>query len=237
MKRAWIIFRREAESYFRSPIAYVVASAFLLIAGFFFSMILSATQEASLRYTLSNMVITLLFLSPLVTMRLLSEERKSGTIETLMTDPVRDFEVVIGKFSAAMFFYIVLLIPTLSYVIILKKLGQPDIGPIISGYLGLVLIGGVFISLGLFCSSLSKNQIVAGSLSLVVLLFLWVIGWVGELMPGTPFSKVFAYIGFFEHFESLQKGVVDTKDVIYYLSTAVLFLFLTIRVMEIRRWK
>ena len=230
MKKVLVLFTREFQAYFHSPIAYVVLTTFLIISGYFFSMILSFTEEATLRYTLSNMAITLLFICPLITMRLLAEERNSGTIETLMTDPVREVEVVLGKFFAALLFYITLLVPTGSYIIILKLIGNPDTGPMISGYIGLVLIGAVFISIGVFASSLSKNQIVAGVITLVSLLLLWVIGWAGELAPGT-LSKVLAYLGFFDHFEDLQRGIIDTKDIIYYVTTAILFLFLTVRIL------
>ncbi len=236
MKKILILFIREFQAYFLSPIAYVVLTTFLVISGYFFSVILAATQEASLRYTLSNMAITLLFISPLITMRLLAEERKSGTIETLMTDPVREIHVVVGKFLAGFCFYILLLLPTLLYVVVLKLVGNPDIGPLISGYTGLILMGSVFISIGVFASSLSKNQIVAGVISLVSLLLLWVIGWAGEVRPGN-FSKIFAYLGFFDHFEPFQKGIIDTKDVIYYVTTMVLFLFLTVRILEARKWR
>lgn len=236
MKKVWVLFIREFQAYFYSPMAYVVLTTFLIISGYFFSMILAATEEASLRYTFSNMAITLLFICPLITMRLLAEERKSGTIETLMTDPVREVEVVLGKFFAALLFYIMLLIPTCGYIIILRLVGNPDTGPIISGYIGLVLMGTVFISIGVLASSLSKNQIVAGVITLTSLLLLWVIGWAGELNTGV-FAKTLLYLGFFDHFQSLQKGIIDTKDVIYYISTAVLFLFLTVRTLEARKWK
>ena len=236
MKKIYVLFIREFQAYFFSPVAYVVLATFLIISGYFFSVILSVTQEASLRYTLSNMAITLLFISPLITMRLVAEERRSGTIETLMTDPVREIDVVVGKFLAGIFFYIMLLVPTLVYVVILKVVGSPDMGPIISGYVGLVLMGLVFISIGVLASSLSKNQIVSGVISLVSLLLLWVIGWAGEVGPG-KFAKIFAYLGFFDHFEPFKKGIIDTKDIIYYVTSAVLFLFLTVRVLETRKWK
>ncbi len=236
MKKVFALFVREFQAYFFSRMAYVVLAAFLVISGYFFSLILEATREASLRYTLGNMTITLLFITPLITMRLLAEERSTGTIETLMTDPVREVDVVIGKFLAAFSFYILLLVPTLLYIVILKLVGNPDMGPLISGYIGLVLIGSVFISIGVFASSLSKNQIVAGVISLVSLLFLWVIGWAGEARPGV-FAKIVAYLGFFDHLEPFQKGIIDTKDVIYYITTSVLFLFLSVRILEARKWK
>ena len=236
MKKILALFIREFQAYFFSRMAYVVLAAFLVISGYFFSLILEATREATLRYTLSNMTITLLFITPLITMRLLAEERSTGTIETLMTDPVREVDVVIGKFLAAFSFYILLLVPTLFYIMILKLVGNPDMGPLITGYIGLVLVGSVFISIGVLASSLSKNQIVAGVISLVSLLLLWVIGWAGEARPGV-FARVGGYLGFFDHLEPFQKGIIDTKDVIYYITTSVLFLFLSVRILEARKWK
>lgn len=236
MKKTFALFVREFQAYFFSPMAYVVLTTFLVISGYFFSVILAAIQEASLRYTLSNMAVTLLFISPLITMRLIAEERRSGTIETLMTDPVREVDVIAGKFLAAIFFYVMLLVPTFVYVAILRRVGNPDMGPLLSGYLGLVLMGSVFMSIGVLASSLSKNQIVAGVISLVVLLFLWVVGWAGEVMPGR-FAKLFSYLDMFGHFEPFQKGIIDTKDIIYYVTTTVLFLFLAVRVLEVRKWK
>ncbi|MCD5402054.1 ABC transporter permease [candidate division NPL-UPA2 bacterium] len=231
MRKIPTLFYREFRSMFFSPIAYIVLTLFLVVSGYFFSMVLHFTREASLRFTLHNMAFVLLFISPMLTMRLLAEERKSGTIETLMTDPVTDMEVVLSKFFAVLSFYLIILAPTLLYVVILKLIGNPDFGPILSGYLGLILIGCVFLSIGLFASSLTKNQIVSAVISLVILLLLWVIGWASDI------SKVAGYLSLFEHFEDFRKGVIDTRNIIYYLSTCVLFLFLTVRVVEARKWR
>lgn len=236
MKKVITLFYRDFSSLFFSPVAYIVLTFFLLISGYFFSVILASLQEASLRYTLANMAITLLFISPMLTMRLLAEEKRSGTIECLLTDPVTDLEVVIAKFSAALAFYLVLLLPTLVYVLILKIVGNPDMGPILSGYLGLFLMGSVFISIGLFASSLTKNQIVAAVISLVTLLLLWVIGWSGE-STASSWGKVTGYLSILNHFEGFRKGIIDTRDVFYYLTTTILFLFLTVRTVESRKWK
>ncbi len=236
MKKIPTLLRRELIGYFCSPIAYIVLVVFLVISGYFFWYILWATMEASLRFTLSNMSIILLFISPAITMRLLAEEKRSGTLETLMTDPVTDAEVVLAKFFASIVFYIFLLLPTLSYVFILKLIGNPDMGIIWAGYAGLVLIGGLFLSIGLLSSAMTANQIISAIVGFVALLLFWVVGFVSELGTST-LNKVLGYIGFFGHFDSFRKGIIDTRDVIYFVTAITLFLFLTVRVVESRKWK
>lgn len=236
MKKIPALFKRELISYFCSPIAYIVLVVFLVISGYFFWYILGVTMEASLRFTLSNMSIILLFISPAITMRLLAEEKRSGTLETLMTDPVTDAEVVLAKFLASLVFYVFLLVPTLSYVFILKAVGNPDMGIIWAGYAGLMLIGGLFLSIGLLSSAVTSNQIISAVVGFVALLLFWVIGFVSDL--GTSkLNKIFGYIGFFEHFDSFRKGIIDTRDIIYFVTAIVLFLFITMRVVESRKWK
>lgn len=236
MRKIPILVKREFISYFFSPTAYIILTVFLAISGFFFSNILVLSQEATMRYLLSNIAVILLFISPIITMRLLSEEKKSGTIESLMTDPVTDTDVVLGKFLGAVGFYIILLIPTLAYVIVLKIVGKPDFGPIITGYLGLILLGSVFLSIGIFASSLCKNQIIAAVVSFVVLLFMWIIGFASET-SNTAVAKITSYISIFEHFDTFRRGIIDTRDLIYYISTCSLFLFLTVKAVESRKWK
>jgi len=227
---------RELKSYFYSPIAYIVMTVFLVISGYFFAVILSHSREATLRYSMQNMPIILLFVTPIITMRLLAEESKTGTMETLMTAPVSDFEVVFGKFLAALGFYVAMLVPTLAYVGFLRWVGRPDYGPIIASYIGLVLMGGLFISIGLFASSLTRNQIVAAMIAFAMLLLFWVLGFAAG-RSGTTLSKVIEYIGIFEHFDTFRKGLVDSRDVIYYLSGTAFMLFLTVKVVESRKWR
>ena len=236
MKKIPLVFWREFSSYFFSPIAYIVLAVFLIISGYFFSVILNFSQEATLRYALGNISIILLFLSPLISMRLLAEEKRSGTMETLMTDPVTDGEVVLGKFLASFCFYLTLLLPTLLYALILKVIGNPDPGPIFTGYLGLVLMGSVFLAVGLLASSFTDNQMIAAVVSFVTLLLFWVIDWSAG-GSSTTLAKVLSYLGIFRHFDSFSKGIIDTRDIIYYLSTTALFLSLTVRVVEARRWR
>lgn len=227
---------RELLSSFCSPVAYVALTVFLLLSGYFFCVILNVTQEASLRYALGNFSITLLFLAPLLTMRLLSEEKKSGTLEILMTAPLTEWDVVLAKFLASWSLYLFIAAPTALYLIFLSAYGNPDFGPVVTGYLGLVLMGAAFVAIGLFASSLTANQIIAAAISFLILLGFWVLGFATEDTT-SPLGKILAYLSLFEHYDTFRRGILDSKDVIYYISTTILFLFLTVRVLESRRWK
>lgn len=230
------IFKREMVGYFYSPIAYVVIAVFLVFSGYFFATILSLTQQATLTYSLANTQFILSILTPVITMRLLSEEVRSGTIEMLMTAPVTDFEVVFGKFLAAWFLYLVMLAPTLLYVVFLKWVGQPDMGPIIASYIGLSLMGAMFISIGLLTSALTRNQMIAGISGIVALVILF---FVGYAVSGTEtwYAPILQYIGTYGHWESFTKGLVDSRDVVYYVTIAALALFITVRIVESRKWR
>lgn len=230
------IFKREMVGFFYSPIAYIVIAVFLVFSGYFFATILALTQQATLTYSLANTQFILSILAPVITMRLLSEEVRAGTIEMLMTAPVTDFEVVFGKFLAAWFLYLIMLAPTLLYVVFLKWVGQPDMGPIISSYIGLALMGGMFVSVGLLMSALTKNQIIAGVSGIVTLVILF---FVGYAVSGTEawYAPVIQYIGTYGHWESFTKGLVDSKDVVYYITITGLCIFITVRVLESRKWR
>ncbi len=236
MGGATTIFKREMVGFFFSPIAYIVIAVFLLFSGYFFATLLALTQQASLTYSLANMQFILSILAPIITMKLLSEEVRAGTIEMLMTAPVTDFEVVFGKFLAAWLLYLVMLAPTLLYVVFLTWVGQPDMGPIISSYIGLALMGGMFVSVGLLMSALTKSQVVAGVLGIVALVILF---FVGYAVSGTDvwYAAAFQYIGTYGHWESFTKGLVNTSDVVYYITLTALCLFITVRVLESRKWR
>jgi ABC-2 type transport system permease protein len=235
MKNTFIIAQKELRAYFASPIAYVVIAAFLAIMGFFFWLIVSLTREASLRGVFANMATVLLFISPALTMRLLAEEQRSGTIELLLTLPVRDWQVVVGKFLASLAVFVLMLALTLYYPLLLLLFGNPDRGPLISGYLGLLLLGGSFLSVGLFTSSLSRNQVVAALLGFGAMLILWLIDIAGGLL-GPPMSNIVSYMSMSGHYFDFIRGVIDTKDVIFYLSMMAAFLFLSVQVLQLRRW-
>ncbi|MDR4505655.1 MAG: ABC transporter permease [Candidatus Scalindua sp.] len=236
MSNVHTIFLREIRSYFVSPIAYIVISVFLVASGFFFAGNLQFWQEASLKGSLDSIQFFLLLLTPVITMRLISEETKSGTMETLMTSPVTDFDVVFGKFLAALGLYMVMILPTWIFVLFLYIFGNPDFGPIISSYIGLTLMGGLFVSIGILISSLTRNQIVAAVIGLISLILLWVMGFLSSY-GDSWYYQCLKYIGTFDHWESFTKGIVDTRDVIYYLSFTALMLFITVRVVESRKWR
>lgn len=237
MKNVPVLFRRELSSYFLSPIAYIVIAVFLIYTGFFFSTSLFDNKVVTLRFNVMYIQFILPFLVPIITMRLFSEEVKSGTIETLMTAPVTDFEVVMGKFLAAFGLYNVMILSTLIYVVFLSWVGAPDYGSIITSYIGLALMGSVYISVGLLTSAVTKNQIVSAVIGIVGLLFLLVIGFVHYIAGEGFLSECLKYVGTFDHWETFTKGLVDSRDIIYYLTLTLLLLFITIRIVESRKWR
>jgi ABC-2 type transport system permease protein len=236
MKNAWTIAQREVGAYFVSPIAYVVTAAFLFVMGILFERILFYSREATLRYLFQNLGFLLTFVAPLLSMRLLAEEQRSGTLELLLTSPVRDWEVVVGKFLAALALFSVMLALTLLYPLILLAFGNPDMGPILSGYLGVVLMGSSMLAIGVFTSSLSQNQIVAGVLGIVILLVLSLLEPLAQAF-GPPVSEFLLNLSLGRHFPDFAKGVIDSQDVVYYLSVTVAGLFLATRSLEARRWR
>jgi ABC-2 type transport system permease protein len=236
MRNALTIARKELSTYFVSPVAYVVTAAFLVLMGYFFSLIMFYTREASMRGLFLNMAIILLLVSPALTMRLLAEEQRMGTIELLLTAPVRDWEVVLGKFLASVGFFATMLALTGFYPLILVRFGNPDLGPILTGYLGVFLLGSAFMAGGLFASSLTQNQIVAAIVGFGLLLILWLSHAAGGLVGG-PVGDFLDALALSSHFDDFTKGVVDSTHLIYYLSIIAAFLFLATRSLETRRWR
>ena len=253
--KVWPIFKKEMRLYFTSPVAYVVVTIFLLIAGYFFYSIfafftLASMQSAMnpamardlnvtdsvMRPLFSNVSVILLLLLPLLTMRLFAEERRSGTIELLLTFPVRDGAVLIGKYLAAFALYAVMLGLTVLYPGIVAYFARLETGPVFTGYLGLLLMGAAFIAVGIFTSSLTENQIVAAITTFGTLLIFWILGWSADYAGGAV-GRVLQHLSILEHNESFAKGVLDTKDIIYYLNFTILALFLALRSLEARRWK
>ena len=252
--RIWPIYKKELRLYFTSPVAYIVLTIFLFLTGLFFSAIFSGFTRASmqvamnpqmgrdlnvtdsvLRPLLGNMSIILLFLLPLVTMRLFAEERRSGTIELLLTYPVRDGAVLIGKYVAALTLYGAMVAGTLAFPAMLAYFTRVEWAPFATGYLGLLLMGAMFLAVGLFVSSLTENQIVAAIVTIGILLALWIVSWMADFVP-SPYGAVLTHLSIIEHNDTFAKGVLDTKDVIYYLDFTALALFLTLRSLEARRW-
>ncbi|MBI4413380.1 MAG: ABC transporter permease subunit [candidate division NC10 bacterium] len=249
------IFKKELRAIFASPVAYVVMAVFLALSGYFFWGFLARFTFYSIQASMNpafggglnlmefvlgplfhNMSIVMLLMMPLFTMRLLAEERKTGTMELLLTYPVRDGAILLGKFLAVVVLFLCMLALTAIYPILLMAWSSPEPLPILAGYLGLVLVGTAFLSLGLFTSALTENQIVAASLAFGALLLIWVIGWSADLAGGTV-GKVLGHLSFLNHFEAFARGVVDTKDLIYYFNVTALFLFLTLKAVEARRWR
>lgn len=238
MRNILIIAKKEIKSYFNSAVAYVVFAMFLVLSGYFFSVILLVTKNASLEGALYNTTITLLFLIPLITMKLFAEERKLGTLEILMTKPVRDFEVILGKFLGSLSFLMIMFASTLVYVLILFKYGNPDVGPIYSGYLGLILLGACFVAVGIFASTLTENQIVAAVLSFAFILILWIVNWIsGNLELSEKANEFLNYLSLAGHFDDFVKGIIDLKNVVFYVSFIAFWLFVTTKSIGVRRWK
>lgn len=236
MKNTYSIALKEVRSYFASPIAYVVTAVFLVITGYFFAFNIVNAQEATIRGFLFPGSFVLLLLSPILTMRLLAEEQKMGTLELLLTSPVRDSEVIFGKYLATLLIYAVMLALTLYYPVMLFLFGDPDVGPLLSGYLGIFLLGAACMAAGLMASSVTANQIVSAVIGFGVLILLWVINGAAGFLTGVP-KDVVNYLSMPDHFGDFASGIIDTKHVIYYLSLTALFLFLAVRSLETRRWR
>jgi ABC-2 type transport system permease protein len=238
MNRATAIARREFLSYFYSPIAYVMIAAFLIASGFAFYRDFEPGQPAAMRNTLDWMVWVLVFITPILSMGLLAQEWATGTIETLLTAPVNDADVVIGKFLGNLGLLVVMLVPTLLYVVLLTLYASPDYGPIFSGYLGIVLVGALFVSIGLFCSSLTRSQIVAAVTSIVILSLATVVPYlVGNLASVRPIFRKIADQTVYRRYAEFSRGVLDTGNVVFFVLAIAVFLFLTTKVLESRRWK
>ena len=254
MRNAWIICQKELHSYFVSPVAYLLLTMFGVIFGFFFwnalgYFVIEGMQmqmrgqampmnlnEQIIRPLLSNVGVIGLFFIPMITMRLFAEEKRTGTIELLATSPIRDLEIIIGKWLAAVVLYSCMLLLTALNFAFLFKYGNPDWKPLAIGYLGLLLQAGALLAIGTFISTLTKNQIIAGAATFGICLLLWVLEWASGYET-SRWASVLAYMSVFTHFESFGRGVLDSKDAIFYLTVIFLGLFFTARSMESLRWR
>ena len=242
MKKIPAITAKELYTYFVSPVAYFVLIIFCGLSGFFFYAIL---LRAIVRQELSTAVmqvlfrnylsVTLLFFTPAMTMRLFSEEKKSGTIELLMTSPVKDIEIVLGKYLASLILYLLMLLLTFFLPLLIQPFGKPDYGQITSGYLGITLLGAAFLSFGLMVSSMCRNQIVSALTSFGVLLILWIVSSFSD-RTGTT-SQVLKYISPVTHLDNFARGVLSLSDSIYYLSFISVCLFCTVKSVESAKWR
>jgi ABC-2 type transport system permease protein len=253
MRNVLAIAHKELRSYFSSPMAYIIIGFFALPFGVFFYLYLDAfvrqglqmgdtgggalnVNQQVIRYVLQNASVIILFIMPMITMRTYSEEKRSGTIELLLTSPVTDLEIILGKFFGALGLYVAMLLVTMLYIAILFVYGSPEWRPLVACYLGLLLMGGAFLSLGLLISSTTNNQIVAGIISFIVFLMLWIVGWFADT-AGPVMGTLTRYLSITEHFDDFSKGIIDTKHVIYYLSLITLGLFLTAKSVDSERWR
>jgi ABC-2 type transport system permease protein len=254
MRNVWILCWKELRSYFVSPIAYLLLAMFAIVFGFFFwnalgyfvyagmeaqmrgAMFPLNVNEQVIRPLVSNVSVIGLFLIPMISMRLFAEEKRSGTIELLATSPIRDSEVILGKWLAALILYSAMLLLTAINFAWLFRYGNPDWKPLLVAYLGLLLQAGALLAIGTFISTLTRNQIIAGGATFGISLLLWVLEWVSGYDSAT-YARVMAYLSVLTHFESFAKGLLSIKDSVYYLSAILLGLFLTARSMESLRWR
>jgi len=258
VRRVLAIACKEARGYFGSPIAWVMMGLFAFIYGYFFNIYLDYfirsgmqsqfggapsnqnVNQDMIRPLLQNASVIILFLLPMVTMRTYSEEKRSGTIELLLTSPVTDTEIILGKFLGVVSLYAALLLVTMFYIGVLFGLGHPAVKPLIAGYVGLLLLGSCFLSLGLFISSTTKNQMVAGAATFVVALMFWIINWASESAGtwlGINWGAVLNYLSITQHFDDFAKGVIDTKHLVFYISFIAFGLFLTLKSVDSERWR
>ena len=224
MRQAIPIFKKEFRSYFVSPIAYIVIAIFLLVTGWFFFATFFLVGQANLRNFFSLLPIIFSFVIPAITMRLISEELNIGSYEILLTMPVTLTDVVIGKFLAAVFFVIALLIPTVAYPVTVTALGQLDWGPVLGGYIGAVLLGAAFSAIGLFASAMTRNQIIAFIVGMAICFILTLIDKMLFFLPRSMLG-VLAYLGADFHFQNISRGIIDTRDIIYFLSVSFVSLY------------
>jgi ABC-2 type transport system permease protein len=256
MRNTLAIAQKELRSYFASPIGYIVLGFFALLYGWFYVTMLNYfvrqsmqvsqfggqgaeamnVNQVMLRPLVQNVTILLLFLMPMVTMRSYAEEKRSGTIELLLTSPLSDLEIILGKFLGALSLWAMALAISLIHIAILFAFGRPEWKPIATAYLGLLLMGGCFISVGLLISSLTNNQIIAGMATFGVFLLLWVVNWIGSF-SGPTVDKITQYLSIIDHFDDFSKGIIDTSHLIYYISFISFGLFLTAKSVDSERWR
>ena len=252
VRNIFAIAGKELRSYFASPMGYILIGLFALLFGAFFRVYLTGFAERSqqmamgggavnvnewlIRGVLHNVAIIILFIMPMVTMRTYAEEKRSGTMELLLTSPITDVQIILGKFLGAMGLFAAMLLVTAIDIAILFRIGNPEFKPVLAGYLGLLLLGGSFLSVGLLISSLTKNQIVAGVMTFAVFLLLWIINWFADSV-GPLGRTIVSFLSITEHLDDFTKGVIDTKHVVYYLSFITFGLFLTAKSVDSERWK
>jgi len=254
MRSTWTIAKKELKTFLYSPIAYILAAFFLLVSGYFFYNILAWASIQTTRmmqsgymegvnvtqflfqHFFNNMTVILMFLLPMLTMRLFADEKKMRTEELLLTAPIRPFSIIAGKYLATLIVYAIILLLTATYAAFIFVYGNPELAPLLTSYLGLFLLGAAFIAIGLFASALTENQVIAASISFSTILLIWVISWVGESGPGA-WQGILTYLSFSTHLSNMISGVIDTQDIVYFLSFIFLGLYLTRSVLEFKKWR
>jgi ABC-2 type transport system permease protein len=254
LNKIWTIAWKDYKTYFTSPIAYIIIAGFLMIMGWMFFFSLSHFNMQMMQYKqfgmgkgvsitdgivrplYGNMNVIFLLLVPFVTMRLFAEERKLQTIQLLMTSPISLWEMICGKFLSAILLIITMLASTLVYPVVLMVFGNPDAGPIFTSYLGTFMLTSCYVAIGIFFSSMTENQIVAGALTFAAGLFLWLINWASQ-SAGPVFSDFLDYLSLIQHYNNFSQGIIDTSDIVFYVSFVFLGLFLTHRVLDSYRWR
>jgi ABC-2 type transport system permease protein len=236
MSATLAITKRELRTYFNSPVAYIVVTVFMLLAGYLFWNTVFIERQAEMRGYFGLMPMLFTFIIPAITMRLLAEEKGSGTLELLITMPVRDWEVVVGKFLAAVGLLAVLLLLTLVYAFTLAAIGPVDKGPAYGGFFGLLLMGSAYAAIGVMASSLTRNQIVAFILAFAISFGLYLFGRVVQITP-PALQPIVAFLSIDNHFEAISRGVIDSRDVFYYLSVIAICLMVATAALESRKWK
>ncbi|MEW6712597.1 MAG: ABC transporter permease [Candidatus Riflebacteria bacterium] len=235
--KIFAIMKKELQSFFFSPVAYIVFASFLLIVGYLFWVVLVTSKLATLEPLLYNASFVLLLASPVMTMRLISEERKGRTMELLLTSPISPVQIILGKYLACMVLYLALIVLTLQYPLLLSRYSTDfDLGPVYSGYIGLVLLSSAFVSLGLFTSSLSENQIISAMLSFGGLLLFWIFGWAKHAFDNW-FGNMLGSLSIFDRYSDFLRGIVDSGNTVFFVIFTVVWLFLAARVIESERWR
>ena len=236
MRKVWAIAMREYKAYLASPIGYAIAFLFLLGVGILSLAVILYTAQAALRIVFHNIAVVLLFVTPAITMRLFSEEKRLRTIELLMTNPVTDTQVVLGKYLGAILFLFTLLLPTLVYYGFVEAYGSPDRGATFMGYLGVLLVGATFASIGVMTSAATSSQAAAALSAFFLLLILWIIEWLSG-RTGGAISNFLSYISVYDHLDEFMRGVLDSRGVVYFLSVIFLALFATTRIINATKWR
>ncbi|HKH47748.1 MAG TPA: ABC transporter permease subunit [Thermoanaerobaculia bacterium] len=244
MKAVWATYTRELRAYFFSPLAYIVMFFFLIVTGFIFINLVGnlvdprvTAPDPALSYFFRSSWLMLILLAPVLTMRLISEELRSGSIEILMTAPITESQVVTGKYLAALTFYASLWLPTLVYAILIARQSEVDWGPVAAGYLGILSIGALLLAVGTFASATTRSQLVAAMVSVALVFLLFLLGMFEGLLTSEGLKQALSYVNLFDHIDELSRGIVDTRRLAYYGTGVLFFLFLATRALEDKKWR